>query len=188
MDDFPDPDQVQAAQSRARVFTEMVKAGNLTLRQLLKALAGARGHLALAVSPERIADVMQQWFEQGGADGFNLMPPIMSAMLNTFVDEVIPLHQRRGLFRLEYEEQTLRKRYRLDRPESRYFPADGNVRGAPTPPVITPCRYALRTRWPYRERRSIPDFCSMSRNARFVPATDQQNSANRSNQEVCTCR
>ena len=35
----------------------------------------------------------------GAADGFNVMPPVLPAMLEVFIAEVIPLLQRRGLFR-----------------------------------------------------------------------------------------
>ena len=44
------------------------------------------------------------------------MPPVLPAMLDVFVDEVIPLLQKRGLFRTEYEGDTLRDHYGLDRP------------------------------------------------------------------------
>jgi hypothetical protein len=37
-------------------------------------------------------------------------------MLDVFVAEVVPLLQRRGLFRTEYEGTTLRGHYGLDRP------------------------------------------------------------------------
>lgn len=121
VDDFPSPSLVQAERSRTEVYIDMVRKQRPTLRQLLRQLSGARGHFALAGSPERIADNMQQWFESGGADGFNLMPPILPALLETFIDEVIPLLQQRGLFRRAYEEQTLRERLGLERPVSRYF-------------------------------------------------------------------
>ncbi|WPO48955.1 LLM class flavin-dependent oxidoreductase [Pseudomonas sp. S1Bt23] len=121
VDDFPDPDQVQAERSRTEVYIDMVRKQRPTMRQLLRQLSGARGHFALAGSPERIADNMQQWFENEAADGFNLMPPILPALLETFVDEVIPLLQQRSLFRRTYEEQTLRERLGLARPVSRYF-------------------------------------------------------------------
>ena len=121
LDDFPDPEQVQAAKSRAQVITDLVRASHPTLRELLTSLAGARGHFALAGSPERIADTLQHWFENGAADGFNLMPPILPAMLETFIDQVVPLLQARGLFRHEYSEGTLRERYGLARPGSRFF-------------------------------------------------------------------
>jgi len=66
---------------------------------------------------------MQQWFENGAADGFNIMPPVLPASLNDFVDLVIPELQRRGLFRTEYEGRTLRENLGLERPLSRYAAA-----------------------------------------------------------------
>jgi hypothetical protein len=45
------------------------------------------------------------------------MPPVLPAMLDVFVDEVIPLLQKRGLFRTAYEGETLRDHYGLDRPK-----------------------------------------------------------------------
>ncbi|GLK58378.1 LLM class flavin-dependent oxidoreductase [Azotobacter vinelandii] len=121
VDDFPDPHGVQAAQSRAVVITDLVRQQRPTLRELLHRLAGARGHFTLAGSPERIADTIQTWFEEGAADGFNLMPPILPALLETFVEEVVPLLQKRGLFRTHYEGTTLRDRYGLKRPSNPYF-------------------------------------------------------------------
>jgi hypothetical protein len=88
------------------------------LRQLLARLAGARGHYTAAGTPEQIADLMESWFNDGAADGFNVMPPVLPAMLDAFTQEVIPLLQRRGLFRTAYEGETLRAHYGLDRPGS----------------------------------------------------------------------
>ncbi|MFK0344268.1 hypothetical protein ACIQT6_11415 [Pseudomonas asiatica] len=121
VDDFPNPDLVQAERRRTEVYIDMVRRQRPTMRQLLRQLSGARGHFRLTGSPERIADNMQRWFENGAADGFNLMPPILPALLETFVDEVTPLLQQRGLFRQAYEEDTLRERLGLERPVSRYF-------------------------------------------------------------------
>ncbi|MGK0173449.1 MAG: alkanesulfonate monooxygenase SsuD, partial [Gammaproteobacteria bacterium] len=86
------------------------------LRQLLATLAGARGHFTVAGTPEQIADLMEDWFKDSAADGFNIMPPILPSMLDAFISEVIPLLQRRGLFRTAYEGNTLREHYGLDRP------------------------------------------------------------------------
>jgi alkanesulfonate monooxygenase SsuD/methylene tetrahydromethanopterin reductase-like flavin-dependent oxidoreductase (luciferase family) len=96
-----------------------------TLRQLLGYLAGARGHFVTAGTPEQIADLIEDWFRDGAADGFNVMPPVLPAMLEVFIAEVVPLLQRRGLFRLEYESATLRGLYGLPRPDVR-FQADMN--------------------------------------------------------------
>jgi len=41
--------------------------------------------------------------------------------MTPFIDEVIPLLQKRGLFRTEYEGATLRENLGLDRPKSRFF-------------------------------------------------------------------
>ena len=123
VDDFPDPSTVQAAQSRAAVITNLVARERLTLRALLHRLAGARGHFALAGTPEHIADVIAEWTENGAADGFNVMPPVLPAQLDVFVDQVVPILQKRGLFRREYEADTLRGHYGLPRPANRYFPS-----------------------------------------------------------------
>jgi FMN-dependent oxidoreductase (nitrilotriacetate monooxygenase family) len=115
-EDFPDPSTVEAARSRTEVIVGLVKREKPTLRQLLAYLAGARGHYTTAGTPEQIADLMESWFEEGAADGFNVMPPVLPAMLDVFVSEVIPILQKRGLFRTEYEGDTLRDHYGLDRP------------------------------------------------------------------------
>ena len=117
-DDFPDPGTVEAARSRTEVILGLVRRESPTLRQLLANLAGARGHFTIAGTPEQIADVIQDWFTDAAADGFNIMPPVLPRMLDVFSEEVIPLLQRRGLFRTAYEGKTLRENYGLDWPES----------------------------------------------------------------------
>jgi len=118
-EDFPDPGKVEAARSRTEVIVGLVRREKPTLRQLLSYLAGARGHYTTAGTPEQIADLIEDWFNTGAADGFNVMPPIFPAMLDVFVAEVIPLLQRRGLFRREYAGETLRDHYGLVRPRGR---------------------------------------------------------------------
>jgi alkanesulfonate monooxygenase SsuD/methylene tetrahydromethanopterin reductase-like flavin-dependent oxidoreductase (luciferase family) len=119
-EDFPDPGSVQAARSRTEVIINYVRRENATLRQLLSYLAGARGHFTHAGTPEQVADLMVDWFEDGAADGFNVMPPLYPQMLDAFATEVIPILQRRGYFRTEYEGTTLREHYGLDWPQSQY--------------------------------------------------------------------
>jgi hypothetical protein len=88
------------------------------LRQLLGYLAGARGHYVMAGTPEQVADLIEDWFNDGAADGFNVMPPLLPAQHDTFSAEVIPLLQRRGLFRTAYAGTTLREHYGLPWPPS----------------------------------------------------------------------
>src|SRR5437660_741909 len=116
--DFPDPETVEAARSRTEVILNLVRRDKPTLRQLLGYLAGARGHFVTAGTPEQIADLIEDWFTDGAADGFNIMPPLLPTQLEVFSAEVIPILQRRGLFRTEYEGTTLREHYGLPLPAS----------------------------------------------------------------------
>jgi FMN-dependent oxidoreductase (nitrilotriacetate monooxygenase family) len=119
-EDFPDPGSVEAARSRTEVIINFVRRENATLRQLLAYLAGARGHFTAAGTPEQIADLIEDWFKDGAADGFNIMPPLLPAQLDVFSAEIIPLLRRRGLFRTEYAGTTLREHYGLAWPKSAF--------------------------------------------------------------------
>lgn len=92
---------------------------NLTVREIIARLGGGRGHLTFAGTPEQVADAIQEWFEAGAADGFNIMPPVLPSSLTDFVDQVVPILQGRGLFRTEYSGRTLREHYGLPRPANR---------------------------------------------------------------------
>ena len=106
--------------SRQRLLLEAARRDKLTLWELCLLNAGPRGHLLTVGTPEQIADVMEHWFRNGAADGFNVMPAWLPGSLNDFVDMVIPELQRRGLFRTDYEGTTLRDHLGLPRPPSRY--------------------------------------------------------------------
>src|SRR5689334_345215 len=116
--DFPDPGSVEAARSRTEVILNLVRRDRPTLRQLLGYLAGARGHFTAAGTPEQVADLIEDWFTDSAADGFNIMPPLLPTQLDVFSAEVIPLLQRRGLFRIDYTGKTLREHYGLVWPRS----------------------------------------------------------------------
>jgi FMN-dependent oxidoreductase (nitrilotriacetate monooxygenase family) len=120
-DDFPDPDTVEAARSRTEVILGLVRREKPTLRQLLASLAGARGHFTFAGTPEQVADLIEDWFTNDAADGFNIMPPLLPSMLDVFSEEVIPILQKSGLFRSSYSGKTLREHYGLDWPASAYW-------------------------------------------------------------------
>ncbi|WP_068273549.1 LLM class flavin-dependent oxidoreductase [Aldersonia kunmingensis] len=90
-----------------------------SVRQLLRELSGGSGHRVVIGTPEQVADTIEEWFRAGAADGFNLMPDALPSGLATFVDEVVPILRRRGLFRHEYEETTLRERFGVALPGDR---------------------------------------------------------------------
>lgn len=63
---------------------------------------------------EVTADHMQEWFEAGACDGFWLSPDVYEDGIDTFVDQVVPLLQQRGLFHIDYEGDTLRDHLGID--------------------------------------------------------------------------
>jgi hypothetical protein len=67
-----------------------------------------------------VADAIQHWYENGAADGFNIMAPVLPSGLETFVDHVVPILRQRGLFREEYTGTTLRDNYGLARPANQH--------------------------------------------------------------------
>ncbi|MCB8878016.1 LLM class flavin-dependent oxidoreductase [Acidisoma silvae] len=120
---LPPIPESETGKSRARLLSDLAERESLSIRQLYQHIAGARGHKQIVGTPAEIADHLEEWFIQGAADGFNVMPPHLPGGLVEFVDLVIPELQRRGLFRREYEGKTLRENLGLSRPENRF--ADG---------------------------------------------------------------
>ena len=121
---LPPLEQIEGHKSRYQLVRDLAESESLTVRELIARLGGGRGHRTFAGTPEQIADELQVWFEQGAADGFNIMPPYLPGGLEDFVDRVVPILQQRGLFRTDYAETTLRGHYGLAEPGNR-FAADG---------------------------------------------------------------
>ncbi|MGA5537887.1 LLM class flavin-dependent oxidoreductase [Mycolicibacterium nivoides] len=117
---LPPIEQIQGNKSRYQLVKDLASSESLTVRQLIAKLGGGRGHRTFAGTAEQVADDLELWFTEGAADGFNIMPPYLPGGLEDFVEQVVPILQRRGLFRTDYTATTLRGHYGLtDRP-SRY--------------------------------------------------------------------
>ena len=97
---------------------ELARAEGLTLRQM--ALRSTTTRHAFIGTPEHIADTMQAWFEGGAADGFMLTGAVLPDALLDFIDHVLPILKKRGLFRTEYEADTLHGNLGLPIPANRY--------------------------------------------------------------------
>ena len=119
---FPDVAHIglNSQQSGSLRILEQVRAEKLTLRQVVQRMAAPRG--AFVGSPERVADELQRWCEERGADGFVLFETL-PGQLELFVDQVVPLLQSRGLFREHYEGATFRENLGLPVPENRHSAA-----------------------------------------------------------------
>jgi len=117
---LPEVPLSNSQQGRQQMVVEMARSENLTIRQLYKRVATARGHRVAVGTATDIADALEEWYCGGAADGFNIMPQVLPAGLNEFVELVIPELQRRGLFRTRYEGRTLRENVGLPRPGNRF--------------------------------------------------------------------
>lgn len=109
-----DIDKFEGIKSRFGVIASVIERHRpRTVRGLLKLLAGSRGHATLSGTPESIADLIAEWFQQGAADGFMLMPHAFPSEFQLFADEVVPLLRRRGLLRDAEPRAGLRERLGL---------------------------------------------------------------------------
>jgi FMN-dependent oxidoreductase (nitrilotriacetate monooxygenase family) len=117
---LPEIPETNASKSGRERVIELAARDNLTVRQLAQRVGGFSG-LAFVGTPVTIADQMEEWFFSEACDGFNVMFPYLPGGLDDFVDRVVPELQRRGLFRREYEGQTLRENLGLPRPANRFF-------------------------------------------------------------------
>ena len=72
---LPELPESNAGKSRQALLVDLARREGLTIRQLYLRIAGARGHRRIRGTPTQIADQLQEWFEAGAADGFNIMPP-----------------------------------------------------------------------------------------------------------------
>jgi alkanesulfonate monooxygenase SsuD/methylene tetrahydromethanopterin reductase-like flavin-dependent oxidoreductase (luciferase family) len=117
--DLPDEAEIEGAKSRYTLIVDWARREHLTVRELIGKLGGGRGHRTFAGTPVQVADTIQHYFENGAADGFNVMPAVLPSGFEAFAREVVPILQERGLFRTEYRGTTLREHYGLPRPANR---------------------------------------------------------------------
>jgi len=120
--DIPDPVEASnGMKSRVQLIMDLARKDNLSIIELGRRLLGARGHMQFVGTPEQLVDLMEQWYDEYGCDGFNIMPPVLPGDLDDFVDHVVPELQRRGLYREEYEGSTLREHLGLAKPSVDHF-------------------------------------------------------------------
>ena len=119
---LPDLPVPEGGRGRFQQLVDLARREHLTIRQLVLRFSQSRGHLQVHGSAKTVADVIEQWFTEGGADGFNVvppLPPLQPGGFITFVEQVVPELQRRGLFRREYTGATYRENLGLQRPPDR---------------------------------------------------------------------
>ncbi|MET0252077.1 MAG: LLM class flavin-dependent oxidoreductase [Novosphingobium sp.] len=116
---FPDVSHLtlNSYKGSAERIIRTARAEGLTLRQTAWRFA-ARPNPFVG-SPKAVADEIERWFVGRASDGFNFRVS-NPAEFALFTDRVVPLLQERGLFRTEYEGETLREHLGLPFPENRH--------------------------------------------------------------------
>jgi len=119
--DAPFPDLGDIGANSFRSTTDHIKAyakaENLTLREV--ALREATKKPLFFGTAEMVADRIQEWFFEEACDGF-MIGTLVPHTLEDFVDKVVPILQACGLYREDYEADTLRGNLGLPFKENRY--------------------------------------------------------------------
>jgi FMN-dependent oxidoreductase (nitrilotriacetate monooxygenase family) len=126
--DGPFPDIGDLGNDGFRSTTDNIKRlareRSLTLREVAYEVATRRSNIgtseAFIGTPDKVADEMIRWVEEGAADGFMLGFPVMGMGLDDFTRHVLPVLSRRGYFNPELRGATLRDHLGLPYRESRY--------------------------------------------------------------------
>lgn len=120
--DAPFPDVAHLAERGGRTgaakIIERARTEGLTLRQVVQT-SFEQKQSPFVGAPGTVAGAIGHWFAAGTFDGLNLAFR-NNEDLERFVDGVVPLLQKRGLFRTEYESGTLRGNLGLPVPVNRH--------------------------------------------------------------------
>jgi len=101
-----DNERFRASEGFRDAVVRLAVEEKLTVREILYRNGG--GHVQVVGTPEQVADVIERWYREGAVDGFNLMIDVLPDGLRDFVEQVVPILQRRDVFRREYAGTTLR--------------------------------------------------------------------------------
>ncbi len=116
---FPDVSHLtlNSYKGHAERIVRTARNEGLTLRETAWRYAARKN--AFVGTAETVANEIERWFVGGACDGFNfrVTNPVDFAI---FVERVVPLLQQRGLFRTDYEGETLRDHLGLPFPENRH--------------------------------------------------------------------
>src|SRR5215203_1963195 len=117
---LPDVPESNASKSGRERAINLARRENLTVRQLAQRLGGHAG-LAMIGTAKTIVDELEEWLMTEASDGFTVQFPYLPGGLDDFCAQVVPELQRRGLFRRDYQGNTLRDNLGLPRPKNRFF-------------------------------------------------------------------
>jgi FMN-dependent oxidoreductase (nitrilotriacetate monooxygenase family) len=95
----------------AEQWRATAEAKNLSIRELIIEMTGRQSFIG---TPVKVAEALNESVQSDASDGFILAPHLTPGGLDEFADAVVPLLQERGVFRSQYEGDTLRDHLGLD--------------------------------------------------------------------------
>ncbi|NDL56494.1 NtaA/DmoA family FMN-dependent monooxygenase [Phytoactinopolyspora mesophila] len=109
-DKIPPDRFVDGPQRMERWYLFRELAERMSLWELIVHISRAVGHRVMISTPDKIAESMIEWFEDGACDGYNFNPPSVPEGMDNMLRLLVPELQERGYFRDEYVGDTFRER------------------------------------------------------------------------------
>jgi FMN-dependent oxidoreductase (nitrilotriacetate monooxygenase family) len=100
--------KTQASQGLTAALREWGRGGSPTVREAAVQISMSSTMPRLVGTPEQVAERIETIWRETGCFGFNLSPHASPQSSEEFVDQVVPLLQKRGLMRTEYTGRTFR--------------------------------------------------------------------------------
>ncbi len=113
------PESTQTHQTALAGYRALAADGRPTVREFLYRTVNGWG-ASVTGTPEQICDEIEEWFASRASDGFVLGDSGLPGQFENFVEQVVPLLRKRGLFRHEYTGTTLRSHLGLAPPVNQH--------------------------------------------------------------------
>jgi FMN-dependent oxidoreductase (nitrilotriacetate monooxygenase family) len=105
MEEWP----TQASQGLVKALSSDMGGRRLTLREVAQSWATSIGTPHVVGTPEQVAAEIETIWRASGCHGFNVRPTTIPDSIDAFVDNVVPVLQKRGVFRTDYRGETFRE-------------------------------------------------------------------------------
>ncbi|GAA0305194.1 FMN-dependent oxidoreductase (nitrilotriacetate monooxygenase family) [Gracilibacillus halotolerans] len=112
--------KVNSIQSQFNEMKKIIEEEDLKVGDLYARFFGAARKDGFIGTPTQVANEMEKWFTEKATDGFMLQFPLLPRDLEDFVELVVPILQKKGIFRLDYEGDTLRDHLGLKKPDNHF--------------------------------------------------------------------
>ncbi len=115
--DLPETDRIKTTQAQ---LLALARRDGLTIRQLAVKIANESLGISVVGTPEQAADTLETWFINRAVDGFVISGAYLPGGFELFTEHVVPILQKRNLFRTEYAGPMLRDHLGLARPRNSF--------------------------------------------------------------------